>query len=538
MARGAGEGPDDRRDPPPHRPPGEDGPASSAASERASTSRSARSGPATCSASGRATRSRSTASSSRASSTVDDVDAHRRADPGRGHGRRRGHRGDPEHDRLVRLPGDPGRAPRRRWPGSSSWSSGPRAARRRSSAWPTGSARSSSRSSWSSAVATFAIWFALGPEPRLTLALTRSSASSSSPVRARWASRRRPRSWSAPVAGAEAGILDPRRRARSRRPHRVDTVVFDKTGTLTLGRPAVADVVAGAGRGSGRAARPGRLARARERAPARRGDPGAGRRQDELGFRSVARFTALAGHGVEGVVDASSRVAEHGPHRQRPACSPSAASTSGPLAEAPPRRHAGGRTAGPRRDRRSAGRAHRGRRPGQGRGGRSRPRADRGRHRGLARHRRRSGRPPRPSPRQVGIPIERVLAEVLPGDKAATVERAPGRRAAGRDGRRRDQRRPGAGRRRPRRRDRDRRGRRDRGRRTSRSSAATRGPSLAAIGLSRRTMRRHPPEPVLGVRLQRASSSRSRWASCTRVRGHPRTRRWPPARWRSRRSAS
>ena len=82
---------------------------------------------------------------------VDDrpVDAHRRGDAGRGRAGRRGHRRDPERERLVRharharRPRHGAGAHRRRW------SSGRRAARRRSSASPTGSARCSCRSCWS-----------------------------------------------------------------------------------------------------------------------------------------------------------------------------------------------------------------------------------------------------------------------------------------------------------------------------------------------------------------------------------------------------
>ena len=77
-----------------------------------------------------------------------------------------------EHDRHVRHAGDAGRAATRRWPGSSTSSSEPRAARRRSSAWPTGSAEVFVPLVLVVAALTFVAWFVAGPEPRLTLALT------------------------------------------------------------------------------------------------------------------------------------------------------------------------------------------------------------------------------------------------------------------------------------------------------------------------------------------------------------------------------
>ena len=73
------------------------------------------------------------------------VDAHRRADPGRQGGRRRGDRRHHEQDRVVQLPRDAGSAPRPRSRRSSAWSSRPRAPRRRSPASPTSSPRGSCR---------------------------------------------------------------------------------------------------------------------------------------------------------------------------------------------------------------------------------------------------------------------------------------------------------------------------------------------------------------------------------------------------------
>jgi P-type Cu+ transporter len=92
------------------------------------------------------------------------------------------------------------------------------------------------------AAATFAIWMAVGPEPRLTLALTAfvSVVIIACPCAMGLAT---------PTAimvgtgrGAEAGILI-RGGEALETAHRISTVIFDKTGTLTAGRPAVTAVV-------------------------------------------------------------------------------------------------------------------------------------------------------------------------------------------------------------------------------------------------------------------------------------------------------
>ena len=150
------------------------------------------------------------------------------------------------------------------------------------------------------AFATFAAWYALGPEPRLTLALTAfiSVLVIACPCAMGLAT---------PTAimvgtgrGAEAGILIRGGEALETAQH-VTAVVLDKTGTLTLGRPVVVDVVAAPGytvedvldaaaaleKGSEHPLATAILARAREQ---------------ELGFGTVTGFGAIPGGGIEGTV--------------------------------------------------------------------------------------------------------------------------------------------------------------------------------------------------------------------------------------------
>ena len=274
------------------------------------------------------------------------------------------------------------------------------------------------------AAATFVVWFAGRPgaaaDPRADRV---HRASSSSPARARWAWRRRPRSWSGRVAAPRPASSSAAAR-RSRRPHRVDTVVFDKTGTLTARPAAVATVVAVAGVGRTRAARP-------RRRPLERGS------EHPLGAAIVRR----AQRGRAGV--------RRGRRTSRP--SPAAACAGRPDR----RRRARGRSSataacwrerGIDLERRSrplrasagdrgrtlalvavdgrAGRPRRDRRPGQGRSGRGRPRPRRGGldvwlvtgdGRATAEAVARAGRDP----------ADRVLAEVLPDGKAASSSSAP-----------------------------------------------------------------------------------------------------------------
>jgi len=151
------------------------------------------------------------------------------------------------------------------------------------------------------AALTFAAWFVVGPEPRLTLALTAfiSVLIVACPCAMGLAM---------PTAilvgtgrGAEAGILF-RGGESLERAHRATALVFDKTGTLTAGRPTVTaieqvgavseaellDLAASLETGSEHPLGSAIVARAR---------------QDELGFRDVSGFEATPGNGVAGLVD-------------------------------------------------------------------------------------------------------------------------------------------------------------------------------------------------------------------------------------------
>ncbi len=148
---------------------------------------------------------------------------------------------------------------------------------------------------------TFAIWFLGGPEPRLTLALAAFIAvvvvacpcamGLATPTAIMVGTGR----------GAEAGILI-RGGEALEGAHRIDTVVLDKTGTLTVGRPSVGDVITAPGvTGAELLDLAGSLERGSEHPV---GAAILGRaREDELGFRTASDFHALGGHGVEGVID-------------------------------------------------------------------------------------------------------------------------------------------------------------------------------------------------------------------------------------------
>ena len=150
------------------------------------------------------------------------------------------------------------------------------------------------------AAGTFLVWMVFGPEPRITLALTAfigvvviacpCAMGLATPTAIMVGTGR----------GAEAGILI-RGGEALEIAHRVDTVVLDKTGTLTLGRPTVAEVLVA----------PGfvvrdvlDLAGALERTSEHPLGAAivARANHDELGFGRVTDFAAVIGGGVTGTV--------------------------------------------------------------------------------------------------------------------------------------------------------------------------------------------------------------------------------------------
>ena len=151
------------------------------------------------------------------------------------------------------------------------------------------------------AAITFAAWFLAGPEPRVTLALTAfigvvviacpCAMGLATPTAIMVGTGR----------GAEAGILIRGGEALETAGH-VDTVVLDKTGTLTAGRPAVASIRVS---GALDASRVLDLAASLERGSEHPLGEAVVRRahEDELGFLPVSGFEALPGRGVRGTVD-------------------------------------------------------------------------------------------------------------------------------------------------------------------------------------------------------------------------------------------
>jgi Cu+-exporting ATPase len=148
---------------------------------------------------------------------------------------------------------------------------------------------------------TFLAWFLFGPEPRVTLALTAfiGVVIIACPCAMGLAT---------PTAimvgtgkGAEAGILV-RGGEALEAAGRIDTVVLDKTGTLTLGKPAVTAVIVAGGSSEARVLD---LAASLEQgsehplgeAIVRRA------REQELGFGKAEAFEAIIGRGVRGTLD-------------------------------------------------------------------------------------------------------------------------------------------------------------------------------------------------------------------------------------------
>ncbi len=157
------------------------------------------------------------------------------------------------------------------------------------------------------AAATFLVWFVAGPEPRLTLALTAfiGVVIIACPCAMGLAT---------PTAimvgtgkGAEVGILV-RGGEALEAAGRIDTVVMDKTGTLTLGKPAVTAIIAAEGLTADRVLD---LAASLETGSEHPLGEAIVRkaRETELGFAKAEAFEAIVGRGVLGRIDGAEVVA-------------------------------------------------------------------------------------------------------------------------------------------------------------------------------------------------------------------------------------
>ncbi len=151
------------------------------------------------------------------------------------------------------------------------------------------------------AALTFVLWMLVGPEPRLTLALTAFIAVVVIACPCAMGLATPTAIMVATGKGAEAGVLF-RGGESLEQAHRIDTIVLDKTGTLTLGKPAVTALVPAAGitvhdlldlAGSVERRSEHPLAAAIVAAAD----------ADGLGRREVTEFQAVPGHGVEALVD-------------------------------------------------------------------------------------------------------------------------------------------------------------------------------------------------------------------------------------------
>ena len=261
------------------------------------------------------------------------------------------------------------------------------------------------------AAATFALWFVLGPEPRPTHALAAfiTVVVIACPCAMGLAT---------PTAimvgtgnGAEAGILI-RGGEALELAARIDAVVFDKTGTLTRGRPSLGTVVAAPGFSADEVLDlAASVERGSEHPLAAAILAGAAAR--DLGRRPVAGFEAVAGRGVRGLVDGrrvlvgtAAFLSAEGVDSAGSAGSHRRPTLPAAVSYVAVDGRAAGAAAHHRRD--------------QARSRTRGARAPRFRDRGLAGHRR-PGRDRRAVAAAVGIAPDHVMAEVLPAGKAAAV---------------------------------------------------------------------------------------------------------------------
>ena len=151
------------------------------------------------------------------------------------------------------------------------------------------------------AALTFVAWYLVGPEPRLTLALTAFVAVLIIACPCAMGLATPTAIMAGTGRGAEAGILI-RGGAALEAAHRIDTLVFDKTGTLTEGAPSVGEVVAAPGFDVATLLDLAGSLEAGSEHPA--GEAIVARAKAEgRGGHAVSGFRAIAGRGVEGVVE-------------------------------------------------------------------------------------------------------------------------------------------------------------------------------------------------------------------------------------------
>ncbi|NXY97152.1 heavy metal translocating P-type ATPase [Streptomyces sp. BR123] len=151
------------------------------------------------------------------------------------------------------------------------------------------------------AVATFAVWFTVGPEPALTLALVSAVAvliiacpcalGLATPLSVMVGTGK----------GAQAGILI-RSAEALETAHKIDTVVLDKTGTVTAGKPVLTDIHTAAGTDGTELLRLVSAAEETSEHPLGQAIV-SGARERGVTWPTAARFESLTGRGVEAVVD-------------------------------------------------------------------------------------------------------------------------------------------------------------------------------------------------------------------------------------------
>ncbi len=150
------------------------------------------------------------------------------------------------------------------------------------------------------AFATFGIWYAFGPQPSLLFALLNTVAVLIIACPCAMGLATPTAIMVATGKGAELGILI--KDAESLETlHKVNTVIFDKTGTLTKGKPEVTDIIAVGGNKLELLSLAASIEKGSEHSLAEAIVKKA--EQEKIKLQSVTRFQAIAGHGVEGIVD-------------------------------------------------------------------------------------------------------------------------------------------------------------------------------------------------------------------------------------------